>query len=1060
MSQFWSLVLSGLVTGAIYSIMASGLVLTYTTSGIFNFAHGAVAFATAYLYYQLNTGLGVPIVPALIISAFIFAPILGLLLDRILLRRLATAPIYARIVGTIGLLVALPALVQWLVVSVGNDVFDLGFVGNTGTSEGLPAPGVAFTPHHNYKIGGVVLNSDQIAVFVVAALAAVVLWYVIRRTRVGLEMRAVVDRESLAGLRGVNAARTSAAAWIMTMILAGLGGVLIAPLFSLQDFAYTLVVLGSLAAVVLGGLRSIPIAFAGGLLLGVVQNLVAGYSDDVLPGWLSHLSGLKSAVPFILVIVLLLAFGRDKSRRAGTTADDSPRPDHRVGLPKWRRRLPWAVGTIALVAFSLQWCNVEWLRADSYDQTVIAQSVAMAVIFLSFVVVTGLSGQVSLMQASFVTAGGFAGGWALTHNWGWNLPLVFSHGQLNFFWAIVIGALAAGLLGAILAVPLTRLGGVNFALGTLAWAFFLSLVPWAVDSIRNGEAGWTIRSPTLDLPGLNWLNGAITGANPFVKFDQPKIDFSQLEEQILLYLVIFGLLTLVVHALTRSSSGRAILAVRSSEVAAQASGIAVNRSKVTIFALSAAIAGIGGVLLGQFSFAISGTTAPPLIGLFWLALAVTFGIRRPGGALLAGFAFAAGTATFHWISSWSFLSGGDVNALITSVYFVPILSGFGAIQLAQEPDGILAFAGQRKLKKQRAKRRQAQIAEVEASLHGGVVPERELPHTTIAAAEHAEAVATSHDTMTPEATTDATFAMHTVVAGYGDVEVLHGVDLRLDAGTIVALLGANGAGKSTLCSVAAGLVDVSIGTLFLRGTDITDAKTYRRARDGIQLVPEARGIFPGLTVEENLTVLLRDPELRAKAYDRFPILDQRRKQIAGLLSGGEQQMLSLAPAIADPPVVLIADEPTLGLAPLIADVVIDAIVELRNLGCAVLLVEEHAQNALKVADTVAVMELGNIVWTGPREPRRPGHPRRDLPRHERSWFGVAQQHAAADLLPVGRTRAPGVDRPTLPVLDYTIPSVYPDERNRHDADSGASRTGLERAVRRAGRRGLHGVLLV
>src|SRR3954451_5595663 len=120
MNEFANLVFSGLVTGAIYSIMASGLVLTYTTSGIFNFAHGAVAFATAYLYYQLQTGLGVPVWGALIISAFIFAPALGLLLDRILLRRLAKAPIYARIVGTIGLLVALPALVQWLVVSPGE----------------------------------------------------------------------------------------------------------------------------------------------------------------------------------------------------------------------------------------------------------------------------------------------------------------------------------------------------------------------------------------------------------------------------------------------------------------------------------------------------------------------------------------------------------------------------------------------------------------------------------------------------------------------------------------------------------------------------------------------------------------------------------------------------------------------------------------------------------------------------------------------------------------------------------------------------------------------------
>ncbi len=448
-----------------------------------------------------------PIVPALIISVFIFAPLLGLLLDRILLRRLAKAPVYARIVGTIGLLVALPALIQWLVVAVGNDVLDLGLKGNDAINEGVPVPGIGPTPHDNYKIGGVVLNSDQIAVFVVAALAAIVLWFVIRRTRVGLEMRAVVDRESLANIRGVNAARTSAAAWIMTMVLAGLGGVLIAPLFQLQDIVFTFVVLGSLAAVVLGGLRSIPIAFIGGLLLGVVQNLVAGYSDDILPKLLEQ-PQRPQVVGAVPARHRAVALHRPRTGRAaaGSVADDVPPPDHRDGLSKLRRRLPWAIWTVILIAFSLGWFGWDWLRADTYDQTVIAQSLAMAIIFLSFVVVTGMGGQVSLMQASFVTAGGFAAGWALTHDFGVDIPGVFDHGQINFFWAVVIAALAAAALGALLALPLTRLGGVNFALGTLAWAFFLALVPWSTESIRNGESGWTIRAPTLDVPGLNWLN--------------------------------------------------------------------------------------------------------------------------------------------------------------------------------------------------------------------------------------------------------------------------------------------------------------------------------------------------------------------------------------------------------------------------------------------------------------------------------------------------------------------------------------------------------------------------
>ena len=279
------------------------------------------------------------------------------------------------------------------------------------------------TPHDNYKIGGVVLNSDQIAVFVVAALAAIVLWFVIRRTRVGLEMRAVVDRESLANIRGVNAARTSAAAWIMTMVLAGLGGVLIAPLFQLQDIVFTFVVLGSLAAVVLGGppIDSDRLRRWAAPRCGPEprRGLQRRHPAQVLEQ--PQRPQVVGAVP-ARHRAAALHRRPDRSRRAGSVADDVPPPDHREGLSKLRRRLPWAIWTFILIAFSLGWFGWDWLRADTYDQTVIAQSLAMAIIFLSFVVVTGMGGQVSLMQASFVTAGGFAAGWALTHDFGVDIP--------------------------------------------------------------------------------------------------------------------------------------------------------------------------------------------------------------------------------------------------------------------------------------------------------------------------------------------------------------------------------------------------------------------------------------------------------------------------------------------------------------------------------------------------------------------------------------------------------------------------------------------------------------
>jgi ABC-type branched-subunit amino acid transport system ATPase component len=220
---------------------------------------------------------------------------------------------------------------------------------------------------------------------------------------------------------------------------------------------------------------------------------------------------------------------------------------------------------------------------------------------------------------------------------------------------------------------------------------------------------------------------------------------------------------------------------------------------------------------------------------------------------------------------------------------------------------------------------------------------------------------------TPGTVGGVALALDNVSAGYGEFEVLHRVSLDVPAGTVVAMLGANGAGKSTLCAVAAGLLTPTQGRVLLDGQDVSVLRADARARSGVLLVPEARGIFPGLSVEENLRVLLRSDEDRQKAYARFPVLGERRRQAAGLLSGGEQQMLSLAPALAQPPKVFIGDEPTLGLAPLAAEVVIDAVRELRELGSAVLLVEEKAREVMELADTVVFMELGRVVWSGPRE---------------------------------------------------------------------------------------------
>ena len=205
-----------------------------------------------------------------------------------------------------------------------------------------------------------------------------------------------------------------------------------------------------------------------------------------------------------------------------------------------------------------------------------------------------------------------------------------------------------------------------------------------------------------------------------------------------------------------------------------------------------------------------------------------------------------------------------------------------------------------------------------------------------------------------------------VRASYGLVEALHGIDLSVPRGEITALLGPNGAGKSTTCAVASGLLPATHGTVRLDGEDITALRSHRRARRGVVLAPEARGIFSGLTVRENMQLWLSNPEDRELCCDRFPILGERQNQLAGNLSGGEQQILTLAPLLAHPPEVLIADEPSLGLAPLIVNQILELFIEFKERGVALLLVEEKARDVLEIADSVAFISLGHITWHGPR----------------------------------------------------------------------------------------------
>jgi ABC-type branched-subunit amino acid transport system ATPase component/branched-subunit amino acid ABC-type transport system permease component len=906
MQKFLNLFLSGAVSGAIYALIASGMTLTYATTGIFNLGFGGVAFTSAFMYFELHSGLNWPVLPAALVTLVVVGPLLGWALDRLILGRLGRATDSAKLMAVVGILIAVPALGKWFVSLLVNDGhFNIPTGDQVYLAPGVgPSPPVVWHPFAQLTI-----TSDEVIVFGVAALLAVALWLLLHRTPLGLQMRAATDRPELAQLMGINRSFATGSAWIVGTTLACIAGIIGAPILnSLDPTTYTTAIFVATAAVVVGGFRSIPLAYAAGLALGVAQNLVAGYAT-----FAQSILGFNTSVPFVVLLVAVVLLGRNRERRAGSVAEDAVPADAVDDRPAWQRHAGWLVPALVLLGYL-------FFVAGGYWISVFTEGLALALVFLSFVVVTGLGGMVSLAQAAFVTAAGLTAG------------VLIDHYHLPWLVGFVGGTAVAALIGAVVAIPALRLGGLALSLATLALAFLCDDVLFQWNWLRGGDQGWQISRPVLG-----------------------PLHFSDNKTLAVTLLLLVLAVAWLIRNLTRSASGRQMAAVRASEPAAASSGISPTMVKLRLFTISAALAGAGGVLLVTYNQQATNVNYVTEVGLVWLATAVLWGVRRPLGAVLAGLTSAVVPALlsngFHW-PSWvpTFLSWNGTH----SVWLPNVLFGLGAITMAQDPEGILSS-----IRNGRSRRRRPAPA---AAPPGAAVP----PVASSATAPSSAAVppdpGPERDGRAPDR---PPLRLARVSAAYGQLGVLDGVDLVLEPGTITALVGANGAGKTSLCKVVAGLLAATEGRVFLGGADVTATPPHRRA-GRLLLAPEARGIFPSLSVDDNLSVRLSSPGDRERVYQRFPLLGERRRVPAGALSGGEQQILTIAPLLQRPPDVLIADEPTLGLAPLIVTQLIELFTELRSRGTTLLLAEERARSVLDVADQVILLELGRILWAGPR----------------------------------------------------------------------------------------------
>jgi branched-chain amino acid transport system permease protein len=612
---------------------------------VVNFAHAAMGMYIAFSFFEFRaTGdLVIPIIglpgrvhllarPTLA-SALVFALIVGALLGLVVyvlvFRPLRRAPALARVVASLGLLLYIQEIVRLRFPVAGASVVDRRPV--------LPDGPVAL-------FGTTVTQNRLVLAGIVVAVAAL-LGAVFRFTRFGLATRAAAGNEKGALLLGISPDRLASACWAVASVLAGFAVILIEPIAGLSATTTTLLVIPALAAALLGGLESFAVTTAAGLVIGMVQSLILGWSvrPDTrwIPDWLPT-TGLQQLVPVLVIIGVLVWRGDALPDRAAVAARRLP------PSPEPRHVTAWTIALVGLAATGL-------LTFGSGYRHALIVSMVFALLTLSVVVLTGFSGQISLAQLAFAGVAGFA-----------SIRLVEHH--VPFPVALVLAALLATVIGVVVGYPATRVRGMSLAIATLAMALAIEELVLASEGFSGGHAGSS--SPRPYLLGID-VGITATGGDNF----RPAFGF--------VCLGVLALASLAVTNLRRNRTGLRWLAVRANERAAAAAGIDVTRAKLGAFAVSSFLAGCCGVLMAFSVTTLSRTSFLVIGSLVAVALTYLAGVSSVSGALVAGALAQAGIYT-AFVND---LTGGDADT------YVFALSGLALIVTAiNAPEGITGVA--------------------------------------------------------------------------------------------------------------------------------------------------------------------------------------------------------------------------------------------------------------------------------------------------------------------------------------------------------------------------------
>jgi sulfate-transporting ATPase len=585
----------GIATGALYVLMALGLVIVHRGSGVVNFAHGAIGMVGTFIFWEAWANWHWAYGFAFVVGV-LTAGAIGLVFHLAVMRPLRNSPVLTRVIATLALLTILEQAATKLY---------------TGQSIIVPSE----LPTSTVSVFGATVGVNLLYLLAAALILSLVLGVVYRSTQFGRATTAVRENRRAISALGWSPDKIASSNWFIGSALAGVAGILLAPIETLSITGYTLLVVPALAAAVVGQLASFPMTLLGGVVVGVAQAEVNRYISS--PGW-------SDAMPFLLMIAFLIIRGNDRSFR---TAIAQRLPSLGSGRIRWPVVLGWLVAAFILI---------ETIPASWNDA--VTTTVGTGLVILSVIVVTGYSGQLSLAQFAFAGWGAWIAG-ALAADYRW-----------PFLLAIIVGALAAVPLGAVVGIVCLRTRGVNLAIATLGMAVALdSLIFSNPERTQNGQ----FNLPEPKVFGLDV--GSISYPDRYA----------------IVVVVAFAICAIATANMRRGRSGRRLVSIRSNERAAASLGIPVVQAKLVAFAISSGIAALGGALLAfrdpyiTFTGSYDASLSITLVGfgvvggVGWLAGALYGGLLQVGSLASAVLDELGST-----VSSWLPLAGGVLLLIV------------------------------------------------------------------------------------------------------------------------------------------------------------------------------------------------------------------------------------------------------------------------------------------------------------------------------------------------------------------------------------------------------------